>query len=209
VVAAHPYCPFVGCAWKFGYERLDAVEVWNGPWTLDDEVAVATWDNLLVQDGRTGDWLPAVGNSDAHREPQVVGLPQTVVRADRLDRRAVLAGLKAGRSWLAESASVDLAFEASGAGRTAGIGERLTLADGAVVTATLTVAGAPGASVRFHTDQGRVLDRPLPAAGAGTVSWSTTPRVSAYVRAEVRRADPAAPLGVMVAMTNPVFLGRV
>jgi hypothetical protein len=26
-----------GCAWKFGYERLDAVEVWNGPWTPDDD----------------------------------------------------------------------------------------------------------------------------------------------------------------------------
>jgi hypothetical protein len=35
------------------------------------------------------------------------------------------------------------------------------------------------------------------------VTWTTTPRNSRYVRAEVRRAD-----GTMVALTNPIFLGR-
>jgi hypothetical protein len=209
VVAAHPYCPFVGCAWKFGYERLDAVEVWNGPWTTDDEVAVATWDGLLVADARTGDWLPAVGNSDAHREPQVVGLPQTVVLSDGLDRRSVLAGVRSGRSWLAESAAVDLSFGVSGAGRTAGIGERLAVAPGAQVTVSLTVSGVPSGLVRFVTDEGQVFAQFLTPDGAGTVTWTTTPQVSAYVRAEVRRLDPSTPLGVMVAMTNPVFLGRV
>jgi len=209
VVAAHPYCPFVGCAWKFGYERLDAVEVWNGPWTPDDDAAVATWDNLLVADARTGDWLPAVGDSDAHREPQVVGLPQTVVLADDLDRRSILAGVKAGRSWLAESAAVDLTFTASGAGRTAGIGERLTVAEGAAVTVSLTVSGAPSGLVRFVTDEGQLFAQFLSPDGAGTVTWTTTPRQSAYVRAEVRHLEAAFPQGRMLAMTNPIFLGRV
>ena len=76
------------------------------------------------------------------------------------------------------------------------------------MTATLTVSGAPGGSVRLYTDEGKVLDTPLPAGGAGTVTWTTTPQVSAYVRAEVRRPDAFLPLGAMVAMTNPVFLGR-
>lgn len=209
VIGAHPHCPFVGCSWKFGTGGLDALEVWNGPWTADDEVSVQEWDNLLVADARSGRWLPAVGDSDAHREPQVIGLPQTAVLARDLDRRSVLDGVRAGRSWLAESAAVDLAFTCSTAGESAGIGERLRVADDAEVTATVTVAGAPGCSVRLYTDQGRTLDQPLPATGEGTVSWLTRPRVSAYVRAEVRRPDPAfGPLGAMVAMTNPVFLGR-
>ena len=208
VVAAHPYCPFVGCAWKFGYERLDAVEVWNGPWTPDDDAAVATWDNLLVADARTGDWLPAVGDSDAHREPQVVGLPQTVVLADDLDRDSIIAGVRAGRSWLAESAAVDLTFTATGGGRTAGIGERLAVADGAAVTVSLTVTGAPSGLVRLITDEGQLFAQFLPADGAGTVTWTTTPRQSAYVRAEVRRLEAAFPQGRMLALTNPVFLGR-
>jgi hypothetical protein len=44
----------------------------------------------------------------------------------------------------------------------------------------------------------------LPAAGPGTVSWTTTPQNSRYVRAELRRPD-----NTMVALTNPIFLGRV
>jgi hypothetical protein len=207
VIGAHPYCPFVGCSWKFGYGRLDAVEVWNGPWTVDDEVSVSTWDGLLVEDGRSGRWLPAVGNSDAHRPGQVIGLPQTAVLARGLDTRAILDGVRAGHSWIAESAAVQLSFACSAAGRTAGIGERLAVSDGTAVTAAVSVSGVPGGAVRLVTDEGQVALTPV--AGSGTVSWTTTPQASAYVRAEVRRPDPAAgPLGAMVAMTNPIFLGR-
>jgi hypothetical protein len=209
VVGAHPYCPFVGCSWKFGYGRLDGVEVWNGPWTADDEVSVQTWDGMLVEDGRSGRWLPAVGNSDAHREPQVIGLPQNVVLAGGLDRRSILDGVRAGRLWVAESAAVDMSFQATSGGRTAGIGERLPVPDGALVTVEVTAKAVPGCAVRLYTDEGKVLDQPLPADDAGTVSWTTTPQVSGYVRAEIRRPDPTfGPLGAMVALTNPIFLGR-
>ncbi len=168
-VPAHPYGLHLGSGWKFGYEDADAVEVWNGTWTLDDEGALATWDNLLGHR-----WLPAMGNSDAHREPQVVGLPQTVVLADALERTAVLDGIRAGRSWIAESAGVDLTFTATGPdGRTAGVGERLEAAPGDAVTVTLELAGVPDAVVRFMTDEGQTHLAGLPPAG-GTVEWRTT-----------------------------------
>jgi predicted metal-dependent phosphoesterase TrpH len=217
-VAAHPYAPCVGCGWKFGYPGLDAIEVWNGPWTSDDEATVATWDNLLVAEGRSGRWTPAVGNSDAHSEPQVIGLPQTVVEASGLNRAAILAGVRAGRAWIAESAAVDLTFTATAAGtataanpsRRAGIGERLAAGEDTPVTVTLTVDGAGGDAVRLVTDQGQRVGSVLPATGTGTVTWTTTPRNSRYVRAEVRRLPtPADPLGTMVALTNPIFLGRL
>jgi hypothetical protein len=209
VIGAHPYCPFVGCSWKFGYGRLDAVEVWNGPWTADDEVSVQTWDGMLVEDGRSGRWLPAVGSSDAHRPGQVVGLPHTVVLARGLDTRSVLDGVRTGRSWIAESREVQLSVRCTGAGRTAGIGERLQVTGTTEAVATVTVSGAPGCAVRLVTDQGQVLLTPVDAAGAATIEWVTRPQVSAYVRVEVRRPDAAAgPIGAMVAMSNPVFLGR-
>ena len=220
VVPAHPNCPFVGCQWKFGYEGADAVEVWNGPWTTDDELAVAAWDNALTA-GREGggagrgsmDWLPAVGNSDAHRDGQVVGLPQTVVLADDLSRQALLAGLRAGRSWLAESADVDVEFTASGPrGEHAGIGERLRAAQDGKVTVRLKVTGGPAETqVRFMTDEGQLYATTLPD-GAGTVEWGTTPSYASFVRAEVRHpaADGGASglPGAMAAMTNPIWLGR-
>jgi hypothetical protein len=66
-VAAHPHAPCLGCSWGFGYDDVDAIEVWNGPWTADDEVSLADWDALLHRDGwRGGQWTPAIGNSDAH-----------------------------------------------------------------------------------------------------------------------------------------------
>ncbi|HKS44683.1 MAG TPA: CehA/McbA family metallohydrolase [Amycolatopsis sp.] len=220
-VAAHPYCPWVACNFKFGYTGFDAIEVWNGPWTWDDEAAVAEWDAKLVAAARGGDrWLPAMGNSDAHNPGNVIGLPQNVVLADALSRDAILAGLRAGRTWIAESAAVDLSFVATGPrGRSAGIGERLGVTGGDRVAVRLDVTGVPNGTVRLITDEGQILQQSLPASGSGTVTWLTTPDVSAYVRAEVRhpQADgtPGAPalspglnFGAMAALTNPIFLGR-
>jgi hypothetical protein len=208
-VAAHPYCVSVGCSWKFGYDGVDAIEVWNGPWTQDDEAVLATWDNLLVANAATRRWVPAVGNSDAHSEPAVIGLPQNVVLANRLDRPSILAGVRRGTLWVAESRAVDLTFTASAAGRTAGIAERLEVGDPEPITVTLTVRGAPSAIVRLFTDEGQIFQTTLPASGSATVTWPTLARVSRFVRAEVRRAqdNPALPT-TMVAFTNPIFLGR-
>ncbi|MFJ6086296.1 CehA/McbA family metallohydrolase [Streptomyces sp. NPDC092369] len=214
VVPAHPHAPCVGCAWKFGFGEADAVEVWNGPWTPDDEVALAEWDAGLVasvRDGAEGrPWLPAMGDSDAHRDPDVVGLPQTVVHAEELSREAILAGLRAGRSYVAESRSVTVDFGAFTHDRGAGIGERLETDPDTPVTVRLTAEGAPRRTVRFVTDQGVLFTGgPLPVSGSGTVEWRTTAAHAAYVRAELRHETAVGPLpGVMAAFTNPVFLGR-
>ncbi|WP_055484465.1 CehA/McbA family metallohydrolase [Streptomyces sp. WMMB 322] len=211
VVPAHPDCPFVGCQWKFGYEDADAVEVWNGPWTADDELAVAAWDNMLMAPPPGRGPLPAIGNSDAHAEPQKVGLPQTVVLAEDLSRQALLEGMRKGRSYIAESSDVSVKFSASGPhGEHAGMGERLRVERDAEVTVRLDVSGAPeGATARFLTDQGEMFAGPV---AAGPLEWRTTASLAAYVRAEIRRrppvGSPAGLPGAMAAMTNPVRLGR-
>ncbi|KOT92675.1 phosphoesterase [Streptomyces sp. NRRL F-5755] len=210
VVPAHPHATCIGCNWKFGYEEADAVEVWNGPFTLDDEVAIAEWDNALVAyaQGR-GRFLPAVGHSDAHRDPDVIGLPQTVVFADTLSREAILTGIREGRTYLAESSALTLTLTATGPkAEHATIGERLPVQDSAEVTVNLHVTGAPpNCTARLLTDQGQLFTTPLPTSGP--VTWHTTPANATYVRAEVRHPSttPGVP-GPMVAMTNPVFLGR-
>jgi hypothetical protein len=221
VVPAHPYCAFVACRWKFGYDESDAVEVWNGPWTTDDESAVDTWDSMLVDSVRGNRrWLPAMGNSDAHSEPQVIGLPHNVVLSDGLSKDAVLDGIRSGRNWIAESSAVRLSFSATSGGRTAGISERLAVADLTPVDITLEVSGVPNGVLRLVSDEGQVMQASLPASGAGTVTYRTTPSLAAYMRAEVRhlRPDgtpgngngmgPDLQLGPMAALTNPIFLGR-
>jgi hypothetical protein len=221
VVPAHPYCPYVACQWKFGYDDADAVEVWNGPWTYDDESAVDTWDARLGEAVRTGRrWLPAMGNSDAHSVPQVIGLPHNVVYADDLATDAIMSGIRAGRTWIAESSSVQLSFGVSGHGRQAGIGGTLSVPEDAPVDVRLEVSGVPDGTVRFITDEGQMHQESLDAAGTGTVVWRTTTSLAAYVRAEVRHpmADggpghgntmgPALMWGPMAALTNPIFLSR-
>lgn len=210
VVPAHPHATCIGCNWKFGFGDADAVEVWNGPWTPDDEVSLADWDSTLATAARSGRrWTPATGSSDAHREPDRIGTPQTVVLADDLSRRAILDGIRAGRSYVAESKDVSLAFSVTGGrGRIAGIGERLRVGPDDPVTVRLEVAGAPDCTVRFVTDQGVPHSAALPASGAGTVEWRTTAQYATYVRAEVRHPAVAPPLpGAPAAFTNPVFLG--
>lgn len=221
VVPAHPYGIFPASQWKFGYDQADAIEVWNGPWGPDDELSLNTWDNLLTASTRgDGHWIPAMGNSDAHREPNVVGLPQTVVLADGLDRGALLAGIRAGRSWLAESSGVQLAFTATGPhGEHAGIGERLVVGAEDAVTVRLEVSGVPGApdgggvfgsQVRLMTDEGQMFATQLAPSGVGSVEWRTTASLAAYVRAEVRHpvTDGGASglPGAVAALTNPIWL---
>jgi hypothetical protein len=161
-----------------------------------------------------------MGNSDAHSEPQVIGLPHTVVHADELSTGAVLDGIRAGRSWIAESSAVDLAFTATAGGREAGIADTLTAKADAPVDVRLEVSGVPNGTVRFITDEGQMHQESLPASGKGTVLWRTTTSLAAYVRAEVRHpmADgspgkgntmgPALLWGPMAALTNPIFLKR-
>ncbi|MCY0956831.1 CehA/McbA family metallohydrolase [Streptomyces sp. H27-H5] len=205
VVPAHPHATCIGCAWKFGFGEADAVEVWNGAWTPDDEVALAAWDAGLR--GAQGDrWIPALAHSDYHRDPDRAGGPQTVVLADDLSRTAILAGLRAGRAYAAESSAVSVAFTAvTSRGAHAGIGERLRSADPATeVLVRLSVTGAQGCELRLITDQGLVLTAPA----ATTLEWRTTPTRSAYVRAEVRHPAQLPPLpGPLAAFTNPIWLG--
>lgn len=215
VIPAHPHGTCVGCNWKFGFNEADAVEVWNADFGPDDEATVLEWDNTLVAAARgDGRWLPAVGNSDSHREPAPVGLPQTVVLADDLSRAALQDGIRAGRCWIAESSKVDLTFEAvDGRGGHAGIADRLAVARDTEVTVRLKATGAgAGRQVRFITDQGPLYTTTLPDSGSGTVEWKTTPSYAAYVRAEIRHpaADGGASgiPGPMVALTNPIWLGE-
>ncbi|MEV8041649.1 CehA/McbA family metallohydrolase [Arthrobacter sp. NPDC080082] len=219
VVPAHPYCPYVACRWKFGYDDADAVEVWTGPWTADDEYAINTWDSMLAQSARTGGrWLPAMGNSDAHSAPQVIGFPHNVVYAKALSRDGVLEGIRNGRSWIAESADITVDFGVAVGGRTAGVGERIAAAPDARVTVTAKVSGVANGVVRFITDEGQTQQFALPASGMGTCTWLTTPQLAAYIRVEVRHPLPdgtasngtamgtTLQLGPMAALTNPVFL---
>lgn len=205
-VAAHPYAPYPSGDFMYPYPGFDLVEVWNGlwvsdrPWNADNESALAEWGRGLAADIPRGQWRPAIGNSDTHLRGQI-GIPHTVVLAEELSSEAILSGLSAGRSWVAESTAVELFFTASVADRRAGVGERLrTLGEQVAVRAH--VRGVPSATVSFHADRGKVRRQTLPHHGSGTAEWDTNAEESRFVRIEVRH-----PQGHMAALTNPIILG--
>jgi hypothetical protein len=204
-VAAHPHAPYPSGVFMYPYQGFDVVEVWNGqwtsglPWNANNEAALAEWGRGLAHDVHRGSWRPAMGNSDTHLEGQL-GTPHTVVLADELSAPALLAGIRAGRSWIAGSAAIELSFEATAGDGRAGIGERLETG-GEPVAVRVDVRGVPSGAVTFHTELGTVLRESLPGGGAGTVEWRTGASESAFVRVEIRHAD-----GRMAALTNPVVL---
>ncbi|WP_328899895.1 CehA/McbA family metallohydrolase [Streptomyces sp. NBC_00441] len=205
-VVAHPHAPYPSGDFMFPFPGFDVVEVWNGlwtsdrPWNADNEAALAEWARTLAAGIRTGLWRPAMGNSDTHLEGQI-GIPHTVVFAEELSAAAVLAGIRTGRSWIAESADVDGSFTAHADDRVAGPGERLAT-HGGQAEVRAAVRGVPAGTVSFHTDRGKVHEASLPDDGAGAVRWNTTAEQSAFVRIEVRH-----PNGHAAALTNPIILG--
>lgn len=209
-VAAHPFAPTAGSTWSYGYDEVDAVEVWNGPWTLDDETTLAAWHRLLVSGGR----LPAGGASDTHHDGQPVGRPHTVVRAGSLSVGAVVRAVRAGRAWIAESSAVGLALTASAGARTATCGETLRAGAAEAAVVRLAVTGVPGCLAQVIGPLGPLAGAVTDRSGAAVVTVPVPVALTAFVRAEVRRLDGApvaSPLAgvpglAMVAMTNPVWL---
>jgi hypothetical protein len=203
VVAAHPALPLPSGAWEFGYRHVDAIEVWNGRWTLDDEVALVVWDRLL----RRGRRIAAVAGSDSHADTEPVGRPQVAVHADRLSSAAIVEGLVRGRSYLAESAEVGLVVTAGSGQATAGPGDDIAVPAGTGTEIVATVAGAPRSSMTIRTAAGVVAATPTDVDGTGELRWHATDASARYARVEVRRPRTRWDMrGAMVAMSNPIWL---
>lgn len=130
----------------------------------------------------------------------------TVVSAEQLSAEAILRAIRAGRSWLAESAGTELSLTAEAAGERAEIGETLATR-GQPVCVRVEVSGVPSGVVSIHTERGEALRRTLSSSdgdgddGSGAVEWSTSAAESAFIRVEVRHPD-----GLMAALTNPIIL---
>jgi hypothetical protein len=205
VVAAHPAVPLPGSAWEFGYRDVDAVEVWNGRWNVDDEIALKIWHRLLRQCRR----IAAVGGSDSHGANQRVGLPQTVVHAAELSTPAVVDGLRRGRSYIAESSGVAVELTAScpvgDDTLSAGIGQTLVAPPATAITVRAAVSGAPGTSLTLITAAGRAARATVDDSGTGRLQWTGSGAEARFARAEVRRPSRGR-LSCMVALTNPVWL---
>ncbi len=203
MVAAHPAAPLPGSLWEFGFDHVDALEVWNGRWNLDDEVSLRVWHRLLCEGRR----VAAVAGSDSHTERQPVGSPQTVVHARELSMPAVIDGLRSGRSYIARSRSVTVEFTASCPGaQVAGAGQTLRVPPATPVTVTAMVTGVPGTNAALVTAAGCAGRATVDGPARTMLRWELDAATARFARVEIRDAQRRR-LGAMVALTNPIWLG--
>jgi hypothetical protein len=216
-IAAHPMVIVPGTRWDFGttYEHMDAVEVWNSSWTgftaAFNQLAVSGWQTLLA----SGQFVPAVGNSDSHGPSGPIGLAQTVYRLPTLSSAAIVDAARNGRCWITESSQVDLTFTAvsTGAGAATGeIGDGVEVEDGAMLACHLSASGVPGTLAQLVGAAGTVLASAYAENDGTNVLDADVDPSERFARVEVRRVtgtvDPTAYQSKlqMVALTNPIFI---
>lgn len=193
----HPFAKCKACDWAFDRTAasFDGIEVWNGAWTPDDQLALEWWDRLL----RGGRHIPAIGSSDTHGPQNPLGTPTLHLYAQRADSRAILEAIAEMRATITRAPSIEVNLEASSAGSNAGIGETLHVSQGSPIDLHMTIREAPPGEVILFSQAGEVR-RWISA----TAKFDQSIRVNAgsgYYRLEAR--DPS---GDPIALTNPVWI---
>jgi predicted metal-dependent phosphoesterase TrpH len=201
----------VDIPWRHGSDlEFDCVEVWNGPWSAEDDAALDWWEAILG----TGRRVTAIGGSDTHGpgpDEQPVGRPTTWILASDLTLPTLLGAVRGGRVVLTrDAATPPPTVRLETVDRRAGIGERMRLetrrANGLVVRWALAPIdgghrgpdGRPRVSVivdgaiRHDVAAGDAMEGAWPVPEGEPVS---------RIRLEVRADD-----GGLLAVTNPVYV---
>lgn len=192
-----------GGDWALGTSVVpDTVEVWNisrlyqppFPSASDNDEAVSLWRSFLD----SGERVAATGGSDNHylatSALQGVGQPTTWVCAPSPSEAGILAGLRAGRTFISHQPPAyggpELFLEADGDGD--GSYESLVgdeVANGSMLRAR--VLGAPGSLLRLSGDGGTLIGEPVPVTSPDFEYVFTAPSGSTWVNAEIVEPDLA------------------
>lgn len=214
----HPSLPSgeacMGCGWtakETDWSRVSAIEIVNGS-TLRTSGAegafngIKFWESLLNQGHR----ITAIGGSDNHdakdttgAKQSPVGKPATVVFAQELSTRGVVAGVKSGRVFVdvagLPGAGLDMIAHATN--RSANMGGELVLgaSENATVAAS-TRALPPGAKVEW-VSHGLVVSVPSdPAASEAKLVHLEEDKIDGWIRVNLRDVD-----GKLLLIGNPIF----
>ena len=148
----------IGCDWTFAIPAgVDAMEVWQGPWWLNNWESLARYDALLVEGRR----ISLVGGSDRHqqadfeRDPAILklGSPTTWLQVETLTLPHVLAALRTGRASVSESSAGPRLRVTAGATPTGG-----TVPAAQPCEVQARIVGAKGERLRWVAAEGVVRD---------------------------------------------------
>jgi hypothetical protein len=190
-----------GCKWEFAHvdpRQVDAVEVWNSPWQLDEdnERSLIFYDRWLEQGYR----VPLSGGSDEHGgQPHFAqGVPTTQVYAQALSRAAILDGIRAGHIVVTSGPALRLTGQAGDA--TAIPGDTLPLRGSFRLEATVAHLGEPARLIL--RGNGAVLAEEV-LEGAGHCVFTGEQVIPGWYRAELSALQS----GSMLAIASPLYAG--
>lgn len=193
-----------GPPWEFaGVTDFDCLEVWNGPWMLNNWEALDVWEQLLRQGRR----ITAVGGSDMHRLHQIDGTvarlahPITWIHTpDAPSPRALLNALKAGHCALSEAPDGPRVFlQAGGAQSGDAIERRID------TCAVVTVAGGAGLQCVVRGAAGeRFCAAVTHEMQTFTLHLDCSDEM--FLWAQLRSPDALGGQPVIHAMTNPIYM---
>lgn len=197
----HPFALCKACDWTFDQHAsgFDSIEVWNGPWSEEDEKALRWWDSLL----RLGRRITAIGSSDSHGRQNAVGQPCTNVLAPERSSTALLDGIAKAHVVITQTTAIQFDMSAIAGNSTALIGEELHLPRDSSAKVTLSWTGLDlgkdgAAELILYSDHGVVQSTRVDSA-SGTVAVTAAAKFS-WIRAELRTRT-----GQMLVLSNPIW----
>lgn len=193
-----PWC--CGCRWL--HEDMMpgnalAVEIWNGYWNHANEEALRLFYSWLNQGHR----IVATSGTDLHHLSQVNGMGQgavNVVYADDLTEAAIIAGVKAGRSYISAGPELEFTVQTD-SGAEGMLGDTLPCGP-----ATLHVRwrdAHEGDLLRLIVDGMPYAETPI-SDPSGDISWKLSKRAK-WCNVELRH-----PKNGLWAVANPIFFGE-
>lgn len=199
----HPK-PF-GPPWEYDeVNNFDCVEVWNGPWSMLNQMALEYWLGLLAKGRR----LTALAGSDWHRQAEVEQAPPRapgtpcvwVYVRGAANQATILEAIRHGQVSLSESPEAPFLELLAGREFEVMAGNAVERpADGKL---QLKVRCRNGAGYRLSLlDQNGVLAEHTLTGADETVVEEASVDASMYVRAQVRNEYDE-----LKALTNPIYL---
>jgi len=197
----------IGCDWDLPWpEKLDAAEVWQGPWVMRNWESLERCDRLL----REGRRFTLLGGSDRHQpgypdlDPAELqaGTPTTWVYADELSVSGILAGITRGRVCVSESPHgpcIDLSVGS------AEMGSEYTGSFPAMAAAEVT--GAKGQILRWIGPNGVIREQSVPSDPWRDVLLVKEP--AGFIRCETAAPDSRQELNRLMERAPELVTGRV
>jgi hypothetical protein len=198
----NPGC--TGCHWDYArvdYSMIDAVEVWNGPWSMpetDNEGALALWTDLL----EAGLHPTAIAGTDSHsaEDDRQPGLGFNFVFATDAREASILTAIRHGHVYLSSRATLTFLARGSNGAEVHLPGDRLR-ASGSIELTVHIGALATRATLWFVAD-GIAIPLGILDPPGGRVRHAAH-AAERWWRLEVREGE--GPAGDLLALTNPVY----